>query len=209
MAVRAPSYLRTYTTIDVTTMFASASGSITFHPNRMSWSYRKRGSVARIQKNRNKKKYTFRGNQKKAASAHARPGKPRYSTMKWGVGGWYPPRNRTDAMQDTRIMFAYSAMKKKAKRIPLYSVIQPATNSLSASGRSKGRRFVSATAEIIYTTKATIWVTGNHHQIPAPCPMPMKFQFRIDPACFSAIVTMLSEPERIRTPMIASPMFSS
>src|SRR5437660_724210 len=29
------------------------------------------------------------------------------------------------------------------------------------------------------------------------------------PACFSAMVTMLSEPVRIRTPMIASPMFSS
>src|SRR2546426_848416 len=111
-------------------------------------------------------------------------------------------------MQETRIMFAYSAMKKKAKRIPLYSVIQPATSSLSASGRSKGRRFVSATAEMTYTTKATVWVTGNHHQMPAPCPMPMTFQFRIDPACFSAIVTMLSEPARIRTLMIASPTIS-
>src|SRR5438876_3190106 len=102
-------------------------------------------------------------------------------------------------MQETRIMLEYSDMKKKAKRIPLYSVIQPATSSLSASGRSKGRRFVSATDEMTYTTKATIWVTGNHHQIPPPCPMPMTFQFRIEPVCFSAMVTMLSELERIRT----------
>ena len=31
-------------------------GNITFHPNRMSWSYRRRGNVARNQKNRNRKK---------------------------------------------------------------------------------------------------------------------------------------------------------
>src|SRR2546422_913024 len=145
------------------TMFPSAKGSITFHPKRMSWSYRRRGSVARSQKNRNKKPYTFTVNQA-TPSIQARLAGSRVP----GYGAWYPPRNRTEAMQETRIMFAYSAMKKKAKRIPLYSVIQPATSSLSASGRSKGRRFVSATAEMTYTTKATIWVTGNHHQMPAP-----------------------------------------
>ena len=45
-------------------------------------------------------------------------------------------------------MLAYSAIKKNANRIPLYSVKKPATSSLSASGRSNGTRFVSATAEI-------------------------------------------------------------
>ena len=35
-------------------------------------------------------------------------------------------------------MLAYSAMKKKANRMPLYSVKNPATSSLSASGRSNG-----------------------------------------------------------------------
>src|SRR5436309_6212058 len=114
------------------TMFPSAKGSITFHPKRMSWSYRRRGSVARSQKNRNKKPYTFTVNQA-TPSIQARLAGSRVP----GYGAWYPPRNRTEAMQETRIMFAYSAMKKKAKRIPLYSVIQPATSSLSASGRSK------------------------------------------------------------------------
>jgi glutamine synthetase len=30
-------------------------GNSTFHPNRINWSYRNRGSVARIQKNKNRK----------------------------------------------------------------------------------------------------------------------------------------------------------
>lgn len=41
---------------------------------------------------------------------------------------------------------AYSAKKNKTKGIALYSVMCPATNSLSASGRSKGVRLVSARA---------------------------------------------------------------
>ena len=41
-------------------------------------------------------------------------------------------------------MFVYSAMKKRAKRIAPYSVWKPATSSDSASGRSNGRRLVSA-----------------------------------------------------------------
>src|SRR5437016_11251403 len=153
MTVRAPYRLTKYTTIDVITMLPSASGNITFHPKRMSWSYRRRGSVARSQKNRNRNAYTFTVNQATPSIQERLSG-----SRVPGYGALYPPRNRTEAMQDTRIMFAYSAMKKKAKRIPLYSVIQPATSSLSASGRSKGRRFVSATAEIRYTTKAMICI---------------------------------------------------
>ena len=44
-------------------------------------------------------------------------------------------------------MFAYSDRKKIAQRKPEYSVWKPATSSLSASGRSNGIRFVSATPE--------------------------------------------------------------
>jgi len=46
-------------------------------------------------------------------------------------------------------MLQYSAKKKKAKEILLCSVKNPATNSDSASGKSKGARFVSATLEIM------------------------------------------------------------
>jgi hypothetical protein len=42
------------------------------------------------------------------------------------------------------IIFAYSPKKNKAKPIAEYSVKNPATNSASASGKSKGARFVSA-----------------------------------------------------------------
>ena len=63
-----------------------------------------------------------------------------------GNGACHPPKKTIAAMHETRIMFAYSARKKNANRIPLYSVKNPATSSLSASGRSNGRRLVSATA---------------------------------------------------------------
>ncbi len=48
----------------------------------------------------------------------------------------------------TASMLAYSAMKKNEKRIPLYSVWNPATSSDSASGMSNGARFVSASSAV-------------------------------------------------------------
>src|SRR5229473_7312829 len=47
---------------------------------------------------------------------------------------------------ETVIMLVYSAMKNIANLKLAYSVWKPATSSDSASGRSKGTRFVSATA---------------------------------------------------------------
>lgn len=44
-------------------------------------------------------------------------------------------------------MLPYSARKKKANTIEEYSKLNPATSSASASGRSKGARFVSAITE--------------------------------------------------------------
>ena len=49
-------------------------------------------------------------------------------------------------MHETVSMFTYSAMKNSPKRSPEYSVWKPATSSVSASTRSNGARFVSATA---------------------------------------------------------------
>jgi len=43
-----------------------------------------------------------------------------------------------------RIMFIYSAIKIRAKEAPLYSVLNPLTNSDSPSAKSKGVRLVSA-----------------------------------------------------------------
>ena len=45
-------------------------------------------------------------------------------------------------------MFAYSAMKNMANLKLEYSVWNPATSSVSASGKSKGMRFVSAMAAV-------------------------------------------------------------
>ena len=45
-------------------------------------------------------------------------------------------------------MLAYSPKKNAAKAIAEYSTLYPATSSASASGKSKGARFVSAKIEI-------------------------------------------------------------
>jgi hypothetical protein len=63
-------------------------------------------------------------------------------------GRLYPPRNRIALNVDISTILPYSARKKNTKIIPECSVINPATSSDSASGRSKGVRFVSASAEI-------------------------------------------------------------
>src|SRR2546422_6185659 len=74
-------------------------------------------------------------------SSQARDGMP-------GNGRSQPPKNRMVAIDDTTIMFVYSARKKNANFMPLYSVWKPATSSASASGKSNGTRLVSATAEM-------------------------------------------------------------
>ena len=48
---------------------------------------------------------------------------------------------------DIKIILLYSPRKKNAKTIDEYSKLKPATSSASASGKSKGARFVSAIME--------------------------------------------------------------
>jgi hypothetical protein len=50
-------------------------------------------------------------------------------------------------------MLLYSPKKNIAKIIEEYSTLYPATNSASASGKSKGALFVSAIIEIINNIK--------------------------------------------------------
>src|ERR1700757_4350916 len=71
-----------------------------------------------------------------------------------GKGGSPPPAQRVTAINETAIIAEYSARKKKDQRKPLYSVWNPAVSSDSASGRSKGARFVSATIAIAKMAKA-------------------------------------------------------
>jgi len=58
----------------------------------------------------------------------------------------------------------YSAKKKRAKGVELYSTLKPATNSASASGKSKGVRFVSAKIDI--KKIITKGKKGKQYQIP-------------------------------------------
>jgi hypothetical protein len=57
---------------------------------------------------------------------------------------------------DITNILLYSARKKKEKSIDEYSRLYPATNSASASGKSKGVLFVSASAQIKNTTNTGI-----------------------------------------------------
>src|SRR6476659_204144 len=72
-----------------------------------------------------------------------------------GKGRSQPPNQSVTAIDETAIIAAYSARKNNDQRKPLYSVWNPATNSDSASGRSKGARLVSATMATANTKNAS------------------------------------------------------
>jgi hypothetical protein len=58
-----------------------------------------------------------------------------------------PPRNIKTVNKLINIIEPYSARKNNAKPILAYSTLNPETSSLSASGKSKGARLVSASIE--------------------------------------------------------------
>ena len=61
---------------------------------------------------------------------------------------WYVPRNKIAVKIFIMIIFAYSAMKKRANGPAAYSTLKPETSSDSPSVKSNGARFVSASVEI-------------------------------------------------------------
>src|SRR6478609_11248752 len=63
------------------------------------------------------------------------------------IGDSQPPKNRMLIMAQSMITFIYSARKNSRNGPEEYSTKKPATNSLSASKRSKGGRWVSAREE--------------------------------------------------------------
>src|SRR5688500_7297550 len=73
-----------------------------------------------------------------------------------------PPRKSVDISADIVTIAAYSAMKNIENFIEEYSVWYPATSSDSASGMSKGSRFVSAKAATTKTNQASVSVTTFH-----------------------------------------------
>jgi len=76
---------------------------------------------------------------------HILPGK--YAKGNAWITGSQPPKNSVDTKALINNMLAYSPKKNKAKVIAEYSTLYPETNSASASGKSKGWRFVSASIE--------------------------------------------------------------
>src|SRR5205823_6829597 len=81
-----------------------------------------------------------------------------------GKGRSQSARNKVVATDATTIMLVYSARKYSDQRKPLNSVMYPATNSDSASGKSNGARFVSAMEATKYTKNAT--GASNPNQMP-------------------------------------------
>src|SRR4029077_21098735 len=85
--------------------------------------------------------------------------KPSHATF--GNGRSQPPKNNVVATDETTIMFAYSARKNSANRMPLYSVWNPPVSSCSAWGMSNGARLVSARPPMKNTTNATGCTNAN------------------------------------------------
>src|SRR5215210_2843915 len=69
-------------------------------------------------------------------------------SSQWVNGMSHPPKNSVVTMAHTVTTLEYSAMKKNENFMAEYSVWYPAMSSDSASGRSNGRRLVSAKPEI-------------------------------------------------------------
>src|ERR1700731_4116688 len=79
-----------------------------------------------------------------------------------GTGGSLPPRNRIVVSAHIVTTATYSASMKRIYGFQEYSAIKPATTSDSASMRSKGGRFVSASAEMKKMTN--IGNNGSQYQ---------------------------------------------
>ena len=79
-----------------------------------------------------------------------------------GIGDSQPPRNRIVASAHMVMMATYSPSMNSRYGVEEYSTMKPATSSDSASGRSKGGRFVSASAEMKKITN--IGNSGSQYQ---------------------------------------------
>src|ERR1700760_3060894 len=106
------------------------------------------------------------------------------------TGGSQPPRKRIVVSEHISTMAAYSPSMNIMESDEPYSTMKPATSSDSASGRSKGGRLVSASAEM----KKTMNIGNRHSQFqsrnvlgsPSRVPMPS--------CCDSTISVRFSEP---------------
>src|SRR6187399_1626594 len=103
---------------------------MTFQPRRMSWSNRKRGSVQRTHRKRNRKNDVL---VRKAATSR--------DQCACGTNGTvHPPRKSVVVRLAITIIAEYSPMKNSANFIEEYSVWKPPTSSGSHSAKSNGWR---------------------------------------------------------------------
>src|SRR6201999_175174 len=116
------------------------------------------------------------------------------------IGDSQPPRNRMLIMAQSMMTFMYSARKNSRNGPEEYSTKKPATSSDSASKRSKGGRWVSASEETKKITsignrmeKKFQWAKAN---MPVVC-------------CASTMRERLSEPANSSTVMITKPIETS
>src|SRR5690348_16314881 len=114
-----------------------------------------------------------------------------------GIGESQPPRKRMVAMAHIVAIATYSPSMNIMYGVEPYSTMKPATSSDSASIRSNGGRFVSASDE---TKKMTnIGSSGSQYQPNRP-----QLVF-----CASTMAERLSEPAQISTVMMTNPIETS
>src|SRR5439155_1042459 len=158
--------------------FTKASGTRYFQHMSIIWSTRMRGSVQRSHTATNTQKYDLRKKVKNWSGMRS-AGAPSSAN-----GICQPPRKSVVTTAPITYRFPHSAMKKSRFRMPLYSVAKPMTSSDSASGRSNGVRFPSASAatkKMKKARKVNGFPNRNQRQGAAPCA--------------ATIDRMLSEPE--------------
>src|SRR3954452_16355594 len=114
-----------------------------------------------------------------------------------GNGGSQPPMNRMVVIAHIVAIATYSPSMNIIYGLEPYSTMKPATSSDSASTRSNGGRFVSASAEMKNTMN--IGKSGSQYQPSRP-----KRVF-----CASTMSVMRSDPTQSSTVMMTNPMETS
>src|SRR5438445_154822 len=120
-------------------------------------------------------------------------------------GGSQPPRNRMVANAHISTMATYSPRKKSRNGVEEYSTMWPATSSDSASTRSKGGRFVSASAEM----KKMMNIGNSASQFQSRKVLGRPSRVPIPPCCDSTISLRLSEPAVSSTVTMTKPIETS
>src|SRR5215475_14505196 len=113
------------------------------------------------------------------------------------TGGSQPPKNRMVAIAHIVVMATYSPSMNRRYGVDPYSTMKPATSSDSASTRSNGGRFVSASAEMKKTTN--IGNSGNQYQLNSP----------YFPSCATTIADRFKDPAHSSTVIMTKPIETS